>query len=134
VTDDIALERWKKLLWNLPFNPVSVLGGGLDSKELCDGADIEQLCSTLMDEVISVANACGVPLDRSMAEAQLEYTRNFPAYKTSMLQDFEAGRPLEVDAIIGNVLKLAVSHDIEVPVIRCCAALLYSMNRKNLEK
>ena len=51
-----------------------------------------------------------------------------------MLQDYLAGRPLEVDAIIGNVLKLADRHGVAVPAIRCCAALLYSVNRKNLEK
>lgn len=134
VVENIALERWKKLLWNLPFNPVSVLGGGLNSRELCDGAAIEELCSNLMDEVIAVANACNVPLDRRMAEDQLEYTRNFPPYKTSMLQDFEAGRPLEVEAIIGNVLQLALEHGVAVPAIRCCAALLHSVNRKNLER
>lgn len=130
VTDNIALERWRKLLWNLPFNTVSVLAGGITTKELCDGGQIEMLCSQLMDEVISVANACSVALTREMAEEQFEYTRNFPAYKTSMLQDFEAGRPLEVDAVIGNAVKIADRMSIPVPMMRCCAALLASADRK----
>lgn len=131
VTADIALERWRKLLWNLPFNPVSVLAGGIDTKELCDGDAIEKLCSSLMDEVILVANACGVKLTRQMADEQIEYTRNFPPYKTSMLQDFSAGLPLEVDAVIGNVVKIADRLSLDIPVIRCCAALLASLDRKN---
>lgn len=134
IVPDITLERWRKLLWNLPFNPVSVLGGGLDSRELCDRDEIEELCSTMMDEVIAVANSYSVPLTRKMAEEQFDYTRDFPAYKTSMLQDYEAGRPLEVDAIIGNVVKLADKHDIKVPATRCCAALLRSMDRKNRKR
>jgi 2-dehydropantoate 2-reductase len=130
VTEDIALERWRKLLWNLPFNPVSVLAGGLDTRELCDGKEIEKLCSVLMDEVIECANACGVKLTRSMAEEQFAYTRDFPPYKTSMLQDYNAGLPLEVDAVIGNMLKIADRFSLAVPYTRCCAALLRSVNRK----
>lgn len=131
VCSDIALERWRKILWNLPFNPVSVLGGGLDTRELCDGGEVEKLCSNLMDEIIAVANACGVKLDRSMADEQIEYTRAFPAYKTSMLQDFESGTSLEVDAIIGNVVKLADIHRVDVPLIRCCWVLLASVAAKH---
>ncbi|MBE6356052.1 MAG: 2-dehydropantoate 2-reductase [Lentisphaerae bacterium] len=131
VSDNIALERWRKLLWNLPFNPVSVLGGGLNSRELCDNGEVEQLCSALMDEVIRTANAAGVPLTGEMAEEQIEYTRNFPPYKTSMLQDFEAGRPLESGAILGNMIKIAERYHVPVPYSRCCAVLLNARDRKN---
>ncbi len=131
VTENIALERWRKLLWNLPFNPVSVLGGGLDTSELCDGGCTEELCSTLMDEVIAVANAVGVPLTRKMADEQIGYTRNFPPYKTSMLQDFTAGRPLEVDAILGNMVKMAEKYHVPVPYAKCCYLLLKSADFKN---
>jgi 2-dehydropantoate 2-reductase len=87
-----------------------------------------------MDEVIRVAQACGVPLDRKMADEQIEYTRNFPAYKTSMLQDFESGASLEIDAVIGNVVKLADIHHVDVPVMRCCRVLLKSVDTKRTEK
>ena len=134
ISGNIELERWRKLLWNLPFNPVSVLGGGLDSGELCDRGSIENLCSTLMDEVIAVANASGVALTREMADEQIAYTRDFPPYKTSMLQDYEAGRALEVDALLGNVLKIAGNCSVPVPAIAVCAALLNSVDRKNRQK
>ena len=84
-----------------------------------------------MDEIILAANASGVKLTREMADGQMEYTRNFPAYKTSMLQDFSAGLPLETDAVIGNVVKIADRYSLEIPYIRCCAALLSSKDRKN---
>jgi 2-dehydropantoate 2-reductase len=132
--ENIALERWRKLLWNLPFNPVSVLGGGLNSRQLCDGGETEALCAALMKEVIAVANAAGVPLTGEMAAEQFEYTRHFPPYKTSMLQDFEAGRALEVDAIIGNAVKIADRLDVPVPVMRTCAALLRTVDREKRRK
>lgn len=134
ISSNIELERWRKLLWNLPFNPVSVLGGGLNSRELCDRSKIEELCSGLMDEVILTANAAGVPLTREMADEQFAYTRDFPPYRTSMLQDYEAGRPLEVEAILGNLVRIAARYQVPVPMASVCYALLDSMDRKNRKK
>ena len=58
-------------------------------------------------------------------------TRNFPPYKTSMLQDFEAGRALEVEAILGNTLRIARRHRVAVPRIESCYALLKSVDELN---
>jgi 2-dehydropantoate 2-reductase len=133
-THDIAFYRWKKLLWNVPFNALSVIGGGLLTSEMTDKDTTEALCAELMKEVIAVANAAGVPLTGEMAAEQFEYTRHFPPYKTSMLQDFEAGRALEVDAIIGNAVKIADRLDVSVPVMRTCAALLRTVDREKRRK
>lgn len=127
--EDIGFVRWNKLLWNLPFNPVSVLAGGATTKQMTQRDELEGLCRALMWEVIAVANACGVALTEANAEAQIEYTRNFPAYKTSMLQDYEAGRELEVEAILGNAVRLAAEHGVPVPHMESCYALLKSVNR-----
>ena len=134
ISGNIMLERWRKLLWNLPFNPLSVLGGGLNTRELCDGGRMEKLCRQLMSEVIAVANACGVPLTAEMADEQIEYTRNFPPYKTSMLQDFEAGRPLEVEAVIGNFVRLANRCMVPVPATEVCAVLLRAADQKKQKR
>ena len=126
--EDIVRGRWCKLLWNLPFNPVSVLAGGADTRQMVGDPELERLCRELMSEVIAVANACGVRLTAEEAEATMEYTRNFPAYRTSMLQDFEAGRPLEVEAILGNPVRLARAHHLAVPRMESCYALLRALN------
>ena len=84
-----------------------------------------------MCEVIRVANAAGVKLTEPLAQKQLEFTRNFPPYKTSMLQDYEAGRALEVEAILGNTLRVARKYGVEVPRIECCYALLKSVDELN---
>ena len=127
---DIACYRWRKLLWNLPFNPVSVLGGGLTTAEMCDGGPVETLCRELMEEVRSVAAACGVELAESLIPENLEFTRNFPPYKTSMLVDYEAGRPLETEAILGNVCRLAELRNVPAPRMQACYALLTALTRK----
>ena len=132
--EDIVFTRWNKLLWNLPYNPVSVLAGGADTSRMSRGGELEKLCGDLMSEVITVANAVGVKLSEDLAEKQREYTRNFPPYKTSMLQDFEAGRALEVEAILGNTLRLARKHGVPAPKIECCYALLKSVDELNRMK
>ncbi len=128
---DIVRIRWEKLLWNLPFNPVSVLAGGADTRLMSSDPDLLRLCSELMDEVIAVAVACGTRLTRADADHQIAYTKGFPPYKTSMLQDYLAGRRLEVDAILGNALRLAETHDIPVPRMRACYALLKAVDAAN---
>jgi len=132
--DDIVFTRWNKLLWNLPYNPVSVLAGGADTARMSRRDELEKLCADLMSEVIRVANASGVALAEPLAEKQREFTRNFPPYKTSMLQDFEAGRALEVEAILGNTLRVAHRVGVDVPRIECCYALLKSVDELNRKR
>ena len=129
-TEDIARFRWKKLLWNIPFNAVSVLAGGLDTGEMCDRGPVEALCMELMRETASVAKAAGYEFSEEELSANLEYTRNFPPYKTSMLVDYEAGRPLEAEAILGNACRIAGEKGVDVPCLRTCLALLLSVSAK----
>ena len=126
--EDIRQVRWCKLLWNLAFNPVSVLAGGVDTRQMVEAPELENLCRNLMEEVIMTARSCGVSLKEEDAVNTMEYTRRFPAYRTSMLQDFEAGRPLEVEAILGNPVRLARQHRVEIPRMESCYALLRALN------
>ena len=129
--ESLDFIRWQKLLWNAPFNTVSVLGGGLTTNEMTDRGRIEALCREIMLEVIAAAKAEGVELPLKMIDDNIEYTRNFPPYKSSMLVDFEAGRPLEIDAIVGNVIKIADRHGIAVPRLKTIEALLWARQMKN---
>ena len=69
-----------------------------------------------MTEAVSVATALEVRLPVSPAQL-IELTRPFGAHKTSMLQDFEAGREVELDTIVGSVIELARRHDIVTPAL-----------------
>ena len=126
--ENVQEARWRKLLWNVPFNPVSVLAGGADTGWLCDGAELEKLCRGLMDEVIAVAACEGITILPKEADDMMDYTRSLKPYNSSMLQDYLAGRPLEVEAILGNTLRIARKHGVAVPKMEVCYALLKSID------
>ena len=128
--ENIAWFRWSKLLWNLPYNPVSVLAGGLDTSRMTDRGPLEALTRALMEEVRLVAAAEGIDLPESLIDQNVEFTRAFPPYKTSMLVDFEAGRRMEVEAILGNVYRLAEKHHLSVPHMQTCYTLLAALAQK----
>ena len=129
--DNISYFRWKKMLWNAPFNPLSVLTGGFDTRELMDGGEVEALAGKIMAEIRAVAAAEGIDLKESEIIGNLQYTRDFPAYQTSMLLDFKARRPLEVDAIVGNAVRIARNRGVPVPHLETVFALLRAADRSN---
>ena len=124
LVDNIQYYRWKKLLWNIPFNSISVLGGGLLTNQMTDRGHLEALCSRIMYEIIDVARSKNIDLEESLVAENIEYTRNFTPYATSMLADFRRNRPLEVEAIVGNVCSIAGENNIDIPCIQTIYALL----------
>jgi 2-dehydropantoate 2-reductase len=115
VVENLALERWRKLVWNIPFNGLSIAAGGLDTAAILSDDDLRRECLALMDEVILAANKCGFPLPAAAALQQVKRTELMGAYKPSTLIDFEAGRPLEIEAIWGEPLRRARSAGAATP-------------------
>lgn len=125
VYEDIIGERWKKLVWNAAFNPISVLGHQATTRDMMDAPDIRALIEHVMREVCRLANAEGHPLDEEAIIAKnMAETDRMESYKTSMLLDFEAGRSLEVDAILGTATRLSHKHRIPTPHMETLYALL----------
>ena len=125
---DITRSRWQKCVWNGAFNPLSVLAGGVDTQYLIDHH--EALLKTVMREVCAIAEAAGYTLASdidAMIEKTIAGTRKMKAYKTSMLVDHEAGHPMEVEAILGNMLRQARQLDISVPRLETLYELLSSI-------
>ncbi len=112
-TEDIVRARWRKCVWNAAFNPLSVLSGGLSTSEILGSQEI--LVRELMAEVCELARALGHPLPADTVDQQINSTRAMPPYKTSMLLDFEAGRPMETGAILGNAVSAAQRVGFAVP-------------------
>ncbi len=102
-TQDIATARWQKCVWNAPFNPLSVLSGGLLTGDILSHQ--ESLVRSIMQEVCSIAAAMGHPLPEDIVEKNIASTYTMPPYKTSMLLDFQSGRPMETEAILGNAVR-----------------------------
>jgi len=95
---NLAAGRWKKLVWNIAYNGLSVV---LDAQtdELMTQPATRALVVELMGEVAGGAAACGHPIDDSFIDEMIATTDAMAPYKTSMKLDAEAGRPLEIDAI-----------------------------------
>jgi len=124
ITDDIIKARFLKLVWNVPFNVISVLGNHADTKSILDNKLSCELSVKLMEEVCRISEAYGRKLPDDIAGKNLDYTRKMKPYKTSMLLDYEAGKPMEVEAILGNLVRMADEKGIDIPRIRTLYGLL----------
>jgi 2-dehydropantoate 2-reductase len=109
VLDNLLLERWRKLVWNVPFNGLTITAGGIDTAAILADDRLRGLTLALMAEVIAAANACGYALPAAAAAEQIKRTEAMGAYKPSTLVDFEAGRPLEIEPIWGEPLRRATA-------------------------
>jgi 2-dehydropantoate 2-reductase len=109
---DIRTEIWTKLIANAAYNPVSVVTGQTLG-EMIDDPATHRLLLTIMEEVTGIAHAlqCDVPLTPLEL---IDATRPFGAHKTSMLQDFEAGRSLELGPVVDAVIEMAGLQGIAV--------------------
>lgn len=121
-SDDIVLERYKKLLWNAPFNCLSVLEGGKNTQELLEDSERVERIMQIMKDVQLLAHAAGCDIPDSVLQRHIDDTRRMKPYKPSMCLDWEAGRPLEYDAILGNALTVAKKKGITVPSLEVLAA------------
>ncbi|MGR8980214.1 MAG: ketopantoate reductase family protein [Gammaproteobacteria bacterium] len=121
-TADIVAERWKKCVWNAPFNPFSVLSGGLLTPDILKAQ--ESFVRQIMHDICRIAEAVGHPLPADIVHQNIESTYAMPAYKTSMLLDFENGRPMETEAILGNALRAAERAGVTAPYLESVYALM----------
>ena len=129
VTDDLAREQWRKLIWNIPFNGLSILVGGINTHAILDDKDLRQLALALMEEVIAAANKCGHALASDAWREMINRTETMGPYKPSTLLDWEAGRPLEIEAIWGEPLRRATAAGGEMPRTEMIYALLKQLDR-----
>jgi len=125
ITNDIRSEIWLKLWGNLSFNPISALTGAT-LVDLVKYPLTRELCIAMMREAEQIANALGVTfrvgIDRRIAGAE-----KVGAHKTSMLQDLEQGKPLELDALVGSVVELGRLTNTPTPhidAVYACTSLL----------
>jgi len=111
IRDDI----WFKLLGNATFNPVSVLTGGT-LEQMCRDPGVRAVIRGMMHEAQQVADRLGVKFVMDI-EKRINGAENVGAHKTSMLQDFDQGRPLEIDALVASVSELGRLVDVPTPTL-----------------
>jgi 2-dehydropantoate 2-reductase len=129
VVADLALERWRKLVWNIPFNGLSIVAGGVDTAKILADEGLRLRVLELMGETIAIANAGGHRLPTALALDQMKRTRLMGDFKTSTLVDYLAGRPLEIESIWGEPLRRAKSLGIAAPRLEVLYRQLASLDR-----
>lgn len=122
VVEDIVSGRWQKCVWNAPFNPLSVLSGGLLTLDILQSQEFFVRC--IMHEVCDIAAAYGHPLPADIVDTNIANTYAMPPYKTSMLLDYESGHPMETEAILGNTLRTAQRLGVAAPHLQSVYALM----------
>jgi 2-dehydropantoate 2-reductase len=113
VSADVKRDVWYKLWGNLTMNPVAAITGAPVDRVLDDPL-VRAFCSAVMREAATIGARIGCATDQS-PEDRHAITRKLGSFKPSMLQDVEAGRPLELDAIVTVVREIAQRLRIETP-------------------
>ena len=101
--------RWKKLVWNVPFNGLAITGGGIDTAQILASPALEHLVVALMEEIIGIAAALGHTLPENLINDMMTRTRGMGLYRPSSMIDFVEGREVEVEAIWGEPWRRAVA-------------------------
>ncbi|MEI8316042.1 MAG: putative 2-dehydropantoate 2-reductase [Verrucomicrobiota bacterium] len=114
--DDFRVARWNKLVWNIPYNGLSVILNATTA-ELMAQTSTRQLCEQLMWEIVADARTCGVPVEDTIVAKLLNHTEKMTPYRTSMKIDFDEHRPMEVEAIYGNPLRAAQAAGAKSPLV-----------------
>ena len=125
LSERIQREVWFKLWGNMTMNPISALTGATCDRILDDPL-VRDFCSAVMLEAQAIGAAFGIPIEQRPEERHA-VTRKLGAFKTSMLQDVEAGRPLEIDALLGAVREIGSHVGIATPNVDALFGLVRLM-------
>ena len=127
----LRYARWEKLCWNIPFNGLSVAGGGIGTQTILRDAPLRAAAERAMREVTTIGNADlaaagdSARLDpQAVVDWMFAQTDTMGDYKTSMVIDFVLGREMESDAILGEPLRRARRLGVAAPTVETLHALV----------
>jgi len=126
ITTRFRHEIWVKLLGNVAFNPISALTGGT-LEQLVRDTETSRLVRQIMTETEAVAAQLGIELPISI-DQRMAGAEKVGAHKTSMLQDYEAGRPMELEAVVGAVIELGDRLGVPMPTTRAMYACVHFLD------
>ena len=128
--DRLAEVRWRKLVWNVPFNGLTIAAGGLTTDRVLADAGLRRLARELMLEVIAGATALGLSIPEDFADLQLQRTPPLGAYRPSSLIDWQEGREVEVESIWGEPARRAAAAGRPLPRIETLYFLLRALTTR----
>lgn len=117
ITDDIVTMRWKKLVWNIPYNGMSVAENA-KTDVLTFDPDLRRQIVALMEEVVAAGRACGADLDEGCIESMVAMTEKMAPYYPSMYIDHAAGRRMEIEFMYDRPIEEAMAHGVDMILTR----------------
>lgn len=126
VVNSLAEARWRKLVWNIPFNGLSIAAGGITTDKICADPQLAAQVRALMEEVAAAAAGLGYAIPVEFQHEQYDVTPPMGAYAPSSLVDYLAKREVEVEPIWGEPLRRAQAAGVDTPRL----AMLYALLRQ----
>lgn len=126
--DNLEEMRWKKLVWNAPFNGLAIAAGCITTDVILADEGLKQLARRLMEEVVDAAAKFGHIIPRTFIDLQFERTAKMGQYRPSSLEDFELGHQIEIEEIWGEPVRRAKSVGAPVPRLE----MLYWLIKRKL--
>jgi 2-dehydropantoate 2-reductase len=123
IVSNIQQIQWTKLLWNAPFCAIACITGA-NVAEILRSQELTAIAVECMKEVRAAARTRDIDIDSQLISDTLKFSKSLGSFKPSMLQDLEAGKPLEYEAFNGIVVRLLKEHGLEAPVNRVFYATL----------
>ncbi|GAB7353836.1 hypothetical protein MBLNU459_g4205t1 [Dothideomycetes sp. NU459] len=130
VEDDIQVKRWEKVVWNAAWNPLTTLTMVDTQTWLKCCEESMAVTRRLMQEVVDVARAVGVPLKDTLIDELIQKILALPGTGSSMQTDAKEGRPLEVDVILGTPMRKARELEMDVPVLAAIYAMTVAVDQR----
>lgn len=129
-TASLGEALWRKLMWNVPFNGLTVAIGGRGTDAVCGDPELRELARALMEEIRTAAVAQGFPIEPDYTDKLLHFTDKLGDYKASSVLDWLAGRALEVEAIFGKPLEAGTAAGIAMPHLATLTAILRGLGKR----
>lgn len=114
-TPELDAALWRKLCWNVPFNGLAIAGGGMTTDRILADPRMTRRARHLMEEVRTASERAGFPISDAFIQGQFDVTEKMGAYRPSSLIDYQAGRPVEVEAIWGEPLRRGLALGVVMP-------------------
>ncbi len=115
VAPSVGSARWYKLVWNVPFNGLSISEGGIDTAQILASPKLHAEALTLMNEVMAASTALGFPQDPEHPKQEIARTQKMGAYQPSSLLDYLAEKPVELESIWGEALRQGTAAGVPMP-------------------
>lgn len=124
VVENLGTESWRKLVWNVPFNGLTIAAGGVTVADVLEDPGLRKVARELMVEIVETAKALGHDIPGDFIEGQFEKTAVMGPYKPSSLVDYLEGCAVEVESIWGEPLRAAQTIGVPTPRLEMLYVLL----------